>query len=64
MTDKLRIRLAAVVTALFLAGVSGAGLAAHANTTPAGAPAAAQTTPPLSSNQATAPLTPPDHAND
>ncbi|HLY47709.1 MAG TPA: hypothetical protein VKR21_00800 [Solirubrobacteraceae bacterium] len=64
MTDKLRIRLAAAVTALFLAGVSGAGLAAHANTTPVAAPAAAQTAPPTSSNQAIAPLPAPDHSND
>jgi hypothetical protein len=29
MTDKARIRIAATVTALFLAGVSAAGLVAH-----------------------------------
>ena len=29
MTDKARIRIAAAVTALFLAGISAAGLAAH-----------------------------------
>ena len=39
MTDKLRIRIAAGVTALFLAAISAAGLAAHQDPTPAGAAA-------------------------
>ena len=42
MSDKARIRIAATVTALFLAGISAAGLAAHSGHPQ---PATATTTP-------------------
>lgn len=41
MTDKTRIKIAAIVTALFLAGISAIGLAARSDT-PAAAPASAR----------------------
>ena len=41
MSDKARIRIAAAVTALFLAGISAAGLAARDHQPPAAATAAA-----------------------
>jgi hypothetical protein len=41
MTDKARIRIAAAVTALFLAGISAAGLAAHDHRPQSAAPATA-----------------------
>ena len=41
MTDRLRIRIAAGITALFLAAISAAGLAAHQDRTSAGAAAPA-----------------------
>ena len=39
MTDKARIRIAATVTALFLAGISAAGLVAHGHQPQPAAPA-------------------------
>jgi hypothetical protein len=46
MTDKTRIKIAAAVTALFLAGISAAGLAARDDQPQAAATATAQPTAP------------------
>jgi len=45
MTDKTRIKIAAAVTALFLAGISAAGLAARDDQPQAAATTTAQPTP-------------------
>ena len=50
MTDKARIRIAAAVTALFLAGVSAAGLVAHDHRPQSAAPATAASIAPPSAN--------------
>jgi hypothetical protein len=60
MTNKARIRVAAAVTALFLAGVSAAGLAVHSDgTAKKSAPAAASQSA-ASSTAASTPLAPLD----
>lgn len=43
MTEKARIKIAGVVTALFLAAISLAGIATHTDARPAAAPAPAAT---------------------
>ena len=57
MTDKARIRLAAAVTALFLAGISAAGLAAR-DDQPRAATTAARPTVPSSTPSATTDASP------
>ena len=54
MTDKARIRIAATVTALFLAGISAAGLIAHDHRPQSAAPAAAAAITTPSANAAAA----------
>ena len=44
MTDRARIRIAAAITAVFLAGISAAGLAAHDHQPQASTPAPATST--------------------
>ena len=50
MTDKARIRIAAAVTALFLAGISAAGLVAHGHLPHSPAPATTAAIAPPSTN--------------
>jgi hypothetical protein len=54
MTDKARIRIAASVTALFLAGISAAGLVAHDHRPQSAAPATAASIATPSANTTTA----------
>jgi hypothetical protein len=53
MTDKARIRIAAAVTALFLAGISAAGLVAHDHRPQSTAPATTAAIAPPSTNATT-----------
>ena len=54
MTDKARIRIAAAVTALFLAGISAAGLVAHDHRPQTAAPATTASLATPSANATTA----------
>lgn len=52
MTDKARIKVAAVVTAIFLGAVSAAGVMAHSSTPPTPATAVSATAAPGQSHSA------------
>lgn len=65
MTDRLRTKLAATVTALFLAGVSAAGIATHTSAVPAPTTVVTQTAPASAGpSQVSALMAPPNHEHD
>ena len=62
MSDKLRIKIAAAVTALFLAAVSAAGVIAHSSRLPAATATVTQRATTVESHAASQPnLAPPLH---